>query len=235
MKTTSVFLFLLFSFASIATTKAAVITWGTAKNILGDTDVLAVGTLVEAASLGNTGSVTLNGVTFLGYNLSGSSSGGHFLMGGNTFGGYDNGGGPAGSPITTLSSSYQNLLAHGDYTSGNSAMSLFISGLVTGTNYSFQWWASDSRNSFPGTETATAGNVSTLNHNVGDIAGGIGQYAIGSFNADAATQSIIFQGDTSIATQQNAFQLRLAAAPEPGRSTLLLMSSAALFLRRRRK
>lgn len=112
MKTTSVFLFLLFSFASIATTKAAVITWGTAKNILGDTDVLAVGTLVEAVSQGNTNPVTINGVTFNAYSLNAPSTGGHFNISGATFNGFDNGGVPASSPITTVSANYRDLLAH---------------------------------------------------------------------------------------------------------------------------
>jgi hypothetical protein len=59
--------------------------------------------------------------------------------------------------------------------------------------------------------TTCAGNaVSLLSNTSGGAAGGIAQFAIGTFVADAATQTITFSGP--LQDTLNAFQLRTVPA-----------------------
>jgi hypothetical protein len=60
-------------------------------------------------------------------------------------------------------------------------MGLTITGLTSGDIYSFQFWSQSG-----GSTTATAGNAVTVG------GGGNGQFAIGTFTADATTQAISF-------------------------------------------
>jgi hypothetical protein len=126
--------------------------------------------------------------------------------------------GGTASPFTTLSSGYQSLLSAAIGPAAGT-MTLTIAGLTVGNTYQFEWWNSSSANlNSPG--TATAGNSVTLNSIVGSIPGGVGQFAIGTFTADAATEVIGFAG-TGASTPVNGFQLRQtavaagAAAPLP--------------------
>jgi hypothetical protein len=58
-----------------------------------------------------------------------------------------------------------------------------------------------------------------------------GQYAIGTFVADATTQAFATNG--SAVAQVNAWQLRLIATPEPAWLTLGVPALAAIISRRR--
>lgn len=146
-----------------------------------------------------------------------------------------NGYGSANPPFSGLSSSYQALLGSGNYTNDNGLMTLRISNLTIGNTYQFQWWDSDSRNSYPQLINATAGNTVQLDGNTSNAEGGIGQYVIGTFVADATTQDIDFQGEPGSGTMQNAYQLRNVTVPEPSISSLFILGSAALLLTRRRQ
>lgn len=218
---------------------AAAITWSLPQNISGDSDVSTSGTLFQAANVGD-GSVpstTVNGVTFSPFVMSGTNvASGNFQLNGEfTLFGYS-GYGAAAAPFNTLSSAYQDLLSYGNYTSGNAVMTLTISGLTVGHTYEFQWWANDSSNAYPEIEHATAGNTVTLDGDTTDAVGGTGQFAIGTFVADATTQTIDFDADSGSYTLQNAYQLRdLNAVPEPASASLLILGAVALAHRRRRK
>ena len=70
-----------------------------------------------------------------------------------------------------------------------------------------------------------------------NVEGGVGQYVIGTFTADATTQQIVFQGEgTGLnggSTQINAFQLR--AIPEPASTELLGIFGVYGMCQRRRR
>lgn len=210
---------------------ADVIEWDSPVTIGGDSDVSLNGTLVAAFNCADgTQSLTVNGVTFesIGFGSSGPSvSNGNFLLsaGSGVVSGVDSAFGSAVDPFSSLSANYQNLLDSSLFTfvPDNPAppMTLEISDLVIGQTYEFQWWVNDSRDTgdLDRTTTATAGNSVTLEHNVANFEGGMGNYVIGSFTADATTQQILFQGlgtgPNGGATQINAFQLRAIGVPEP--------------------
>ncbi|HEV3410084.1 MAG TPA: VPDSG-CTERM sorting domain-containing protein [Chthoniobacterales bacterium] len=210
---------------------AASITWGTPQHITGASDVSTNGTLIGAFNVGATGvpSTTVNGVTFQSFATSnGNGSSGNFTTTGS--GGVfetNTGKGSANPPFSSLPAAYQTLLQSASVPVFD-PITLTISGLIAGLQYQFQWWANDSSTSF-GQTTAMAGNSVTLEHNVQDVNGGLGQWVIGSFTADAATQTIAFEGDGDFGAF-NAFQLRQISqptgqVPEAG-STLALLACA---------
>ncbi len=240
---------------------AAPITWGSATTITGDTDVDTTGTLVAALHLGDTGvaNTTVNGVTFAGLAISGTSvTSGNFtfdIVPTLLFGQPQtfpfvafNGATSAKPPFANLSQSYQNLLSSG--AGGKTfgvippfvqTFSLTMKGLTVGHTYEFEWWSDHSTNVDTGVSTtATAGNSVTLVDNNlipqtnGD--GGVGQFAIGTFTADATSEVVTFTGfsetDTSVL---NALQLRdlspaapPPAVPEPSSLALLAVGGLAL-------
>jgi hypothetical protein len=105
-------------------------------------------------------------------------------------------------------------------------------GLTVGMQYQFQWWANNSSDSFSYPTTATAGNSIQLDSNAGHAQGGLGQFAIGTFTADSATEVINFT--ISEVGFLNAFQLREfqgAAVPETGATLgLLALACGALAM-----
>jgi hypothetical protein len=159
-----------------------------------------------------------------------------------------------------LSSQYQALLASGgtatanqgvgaDYSDVNftHTLALTISGLTVGETYQFQWWNSSANHQIYGlvdnhtlNTTATAGNSVSLSANDPYDYDSAGQFAIGTFTADAVTQEIDFTGATTGTDDPlvNAFQLRsgVEAVPEPSTMALAtLWGSGILILFRRRK
>jgi hypothetical protein len=193
--------------------RAAIITWGAAQTVSGDSDVSTAGTLVGALNLGEPRvvvSTTVNGVTFDGLGLNGPSVNfGNFEFTA-PFGGFtsfNDSGQPA--PYSGLSAPYKLLLNDGGSSVPNFTLKMI--GLAAGENYQFQWWTgieglSGSRNT-----VATAGNSVTLKGDATGGLGGLGQFAIGSFIADASgTQTIDFKaapGSTADALI-NGLQLR---------------------------
>jgi len=207
------------AFASVS--HAAIINWGAgAQGITGDSDVSTAGALVGAVNLGpaNVPTTTVNGVTFTGLAMpSGSTAAavGNFSLTspGISFSGILSSG---SAPFSNLSAPYQVLLSNIVGGTGSSPITLTINGLATGQAYQFQWWTSDPLSNGIFT-TATAGNAVTLSVNTGVVPGGLGQFATGTFTADANSQTITFSGSLPVLS---GFQLRnlapATAVPEPG-------------------
>ena len=223
--------------ATSITTHAAVITWGAATNITpaatGElSDVSTNGSLIGAFNVGDTGvaAATLNGVTFQSFAVPNGSAGatvGNFSIATAPAGSTNIGFGSGAAPFGTLSSAYQTFLASG--LGQGFGFTLTISGLNVGTEYEFQWWVNQSSSSQK-TSTATAGNTVTLLSRVPEAAGAVGQFAIGTFTADSATESVAFGG---VLARLNGFQLR--QVPEPSTWALLGLGLPALLAFRRRK
>ena len=210
-------------------------------------DVSTAGTFVGALHFGNpAANTTVNGVTFTGINpgpftANTITSGDFTLATANPASAFSAAGsGGVIAPFTTLSASYQSLL-RGVLQIGNAApptLTLTMNNLMAGATYQFEWWNDTSNNPANFTTTATAGNAVTLNSNPGNnLNGGLGQYAIGTFVADATTsQAITFAGDGDKVL--NGFQLRQLApptVPEPGSALFGLALLAPALTRRARR
>jgi hypothetical protein len=233
------------SLASI-TAEAAIITWGAPAQISGDANVSTNGNLVGAFNIGDTGvpaTGPINGVNFQPFALPTGgliSSVGAFTITTAPVGFFSNNTsyGSANPPFSALSPNYQTLLRSGTSIFNGDTLTLTMNALTAGTQYEFQWWANFS--GF-GTEltTATAGNAITLADNTTGAAGGLGQYAIGSFIADATSQSIVFTGGP-LAGSFNGFQLREVipsggVIPEPTTALFGVALVGFCFAGRRRK
>lgn len=212
---------------------AANIVWGSATTVSGDSDVDTTGSLVYAVTFGGTAappSTTVNGVTFSpfrippptvstvtgtfgGRTITISESPG-LLFAYNTFG-------SGSAPFSGLSSSYQSMLGSGVYADQANTITVSLNGLTSGENYRLQWWTNDSAKlspffggSFTST-TATAGNAVTLDANVTNLVGGLGQFAIGTFTASGTTQTFALTEPSDYQPLINGLQLRAVTVPEP--------------------
>jgi hypothetical protein len=213
--------------ASAGVSHAASITWGPATNISGDSDVTTAGSLVVAFNMGSTSPsnvspATVNGVTFASFVTSTTPT-----MVGNvtltrpsgTFQSNTSFGSTL-TPFSSLSSSYQALLQSGDGSFGD--MTLAIGGLTVGQTYLFQWWSNDSgllgpthANYTTNAKASGTSSIRGLNDNTSGATGtpgGLGQFAIGTFVADSATETIVFSG-TADFPLINAFQVRAVPLP----------------------
>ncbi len=217
---------------------ATPISWSAPHNITGNSDVNTTGNAVQAVNVSGP-STTVNGVTFEDFMITGGTvTSGHFSLAGNNggFAGY----GSANAPFANLSAEYQTLLSTGNYGSGNSTMTLTISGLTLGDTYQLQVWINDSRGAYgmqPVTATDGVFSVTLLGDTTG-LEGGTGQYALLSFVA-TGDETITFQGAPGSGTTEEAFQLRditgAPSVPESGMTVSLLGISLASigFLRRK--
>ena len=216
------------------TASAAPIVWGSPQNISGDSDVSTTGTLLYAYNFGSlsVASTTVNGVTFSAFPLPDSTGPGTpvtvdsvsisespgFLYGNNSFS-------SGSAPFVNLSTAYKNLLGSGATAGEPGTITLQLGGLAPGQTYQFQWWSNNSTSFDNWSQTiATASNSVALITNLSGtgsegtgVEGGIGQYAIGTFTADASSSSIAFTGDpsTSYWPLINGFQVRAIPVPEP--------------------
>ena len=224
-----------FALAS-TTTHAATITWSAPTGISGDADVRANGSLVGAFNIDGPSApaTTINGVPFAPFTFSGNmATVGDFTFTSpvpfaSSFFGLT---GP--NPFGSLSPQYRALL--GTYGRNLSeAFTLTMNNLTVGDTYEFQWWANTSV-TVGGLVTATAGNFVVLDSNPSGSAGGVGQYAVGSFVANATSQAITFSGPgTNVLI--NGFQLRNSTpvVPEPTTALFGLAVCCVAATRRRR-
>lgn len=240
----------------------ALISWSSTNLFQGSTteDFVSLnGTLAVAynATNLNTGGVntTVNGVNFVatetGTTLAGATGETITLNGGgNNQGAFGDGQFTSNGPIF-------NLLSGGSF----NISSVTLDNLEVGAVYEIQTFVHDARNSRANAVSSYSdgvndgpvdGLVVNLNNiNTGDPfvelpGGGTGDFAIGTFTADATTQSFAVFGDDDSSngitfasgnsqSAINAIQLRLVTpAPEPSSSLLLGLAGTALLLRRRK-
>ena len=141
----------------------------------------------------------VNGVTVNGNDLEITSSG--FAGSGAVFGTH-----------TTADATYNGLLQYGTWSNGTSA-SFTLNGtghrsFTPGRQYLVQVWVSDARANGNG-RTETVGGSGSLSYKTGS---GMGQYVIGRFTADAASQAISLSANAS--AQVNLVQVRDITPPE---------------------
>jgi len=231
----------------------ATVTWGSAQNISGDSDVSTLGSLLYAYNAGDSGvtATTVNGVTFGPYvfpsngNTTTTTGNVTFTESPDILLSFDNLG-SVSAPFSNLSSNYQSLLSSGGSAGALGTITATLGGLTAGRDYLFQWWTNDSNND-PGlasTESSASNFPSpttvTLDANTTDSSGGTGQYVIGTFNALGTSRNINLNGIGGLPLI-NAFQIRdvtSAAIPEPGQvaASLLLLAGTGgyVFLKRRK-
>ena len=232
------------------TLSAAVISWDAPQTISGDADVNTTGSLFCAYNFGpaGVGASTVNGVTFSAYefpvwsssqqtvareHLSFAETPG-YLTSYNTLG-------SASAPYSNLSSAYQGLLGNAGSASPDQTITATLSDLTNGQQYLVQWWVSNAANTISEfglgltTTTASAGNSVTLDSNVGNTAGGLGQYGIGTFTADGTSQDFTLDGpDVANLPMINALQVRVVPEPTLGvAAALISVGLAGVAVRRR--
>ena len=194
--------------AGSGSARAADVTWDAPQSITGTADVSVLGAYFGswAPYDSNALQYPVNGVTFQTDDLGITTSG--FTSGGAHFGSH-----------TTTDADYNYLLQYGIYSNGTTA-SITLNGngaapLTVGHQYLIQMWVSDARAEVNG-RTETFGGSGTLSFKT--ASSGMGQYVIGRFTADAATQSITINANTS--AQVNLMQVRdLSAAAGNGTAT----------------
>lgn len=239
-------------FLSITSLSQGAITWQAAQNITGDANVSTNGTSLHAYNFTTaTGTTTVNGVVF-------NNSNAFSVTGAYSFDFLSPSTGRATAAdsshtsgvFTTLSSSYQALLSQSIRTTGGSgagiandaafnAYALTLNGLTIGSIYEIQVWISDSRSNEPailgeGHLDRGAGGPS-VDYNVGNTAGNLGQYVIGTFTATGTSEDFIFDAyaaPTANVALLNAFQVRII--PEPSSALLAAVGLFAVIARRRK-
>jgi hypothetical protein len=229
---------------------AANITWGTAQNITGDSDVSTLGSLLYAYNIGASGvsSTTVNGVNFSSYVFPNGST--TTTTGSVTFTEFpgllwsSNSLGVGSSPFAALTANYQTLLSSGGSANNPGTLTGSLGGLTVGRDYLIQWWSNDSwvSGDFNQTQASQFGGNSTvtLDSNITDTEGELGQYAIGTFTATSSFVDFNLDGNVGWPLI-NAFQVRdvtSAAVPEPGQvaASILLLAGIGgyIFLKRRK-
>lgn len=208
--------------AFIGPATAATILWNAPQPISGAGDVSTTGTYFGSWAPYNGGAnmTPINGVTFQGFDDFGMTNTG-FADGGNFFGSH-----------TTPDTNYNTLLGYGAYSNGVTA-SFTANGngskpLTIGSVYQIQFWVSDARNLGGGTRSETINGSAPLLY---PATGGMGQYVIGTFTADATSQ--VFTLNANASAQVNLVQLR--TIPEPSAALMGSLCMAGTLLRRRRQ
>jgi len=193
---------------AVSSAHAAPITWGTATTISADANVSTTGTFRYAYHW-NTGNTTVNGVTFTGTTSTTTGGSDVDLVG---FDSPHNAFTSTANPFNNLSTAYKATLVGSPYNSGATA-TVTLKNLTIGNQYAVQVWIEDPR-AAGGTRTATltssGGNSVVLDYNSTNGEGGVGQYSIGTFTANAVTQT--FTIGTAASAQLNALQVREVAS-----------------------
>jgi hypothetical protein len=234
---------------------AATITWSSAIGITSPgtnptSDISTTGTAVAALDFGSTTTpITDNGVTFTGAVASATVANGNPLYysatGASTdpivVGNYPSQGSgeddySGGSAPSTADSNYNTLLSR--FIFGYNASDSFtvtFNGLTQGDTYQIQVLV-EQENSGVDTNGTTIVAGPTLYGNAGS---GLGQYALGTFTADATLSQAFSYGQAVSGTNPaeiDAIQIRqIAAVPEPATIGAIFLGFAGTTLRRRRR
>ena len=198
-----------------ATASAQTITWGSATTMSLDTDVLTTGAL-DRAYIFN-GISTINGVSFTNFSGSGDIDG--FTSGG-FHGGYNPNSGPVFPNYDNLSAAYKIIANNGRY-SGDGTGSITLNNINTGLDYTIQVWVNDSRDFGPGSidvRTQTVNSSPSLDFNVQNNTGGVGQFATGTFTATGTTTTLNIAANAS--AQINALNLRATGVTAGNTATI---------------
>ena len=217
-------------FAVAAT--AANITWQTPEQITGASDVSTLGLYFGswAPQDGSANTMPVNGVTFQGFSdLPSLTPGPNFDNGYNGF----------NSPGTS-DANYNALLQYARFSNENTPDSFSWAGLTVGDSYLVQFWVQDGRTGGEGTRTETltggANTSAALNYGSDSTAGFPGDFIIGTFVADSATESLTLAPGGAYGLQINLFQVRdITATPEPSSVALLVIGAGAMVFSLRRK
>lgn len=229
------FKYIAFAFAALcpAMVHAEIITWGSAQNTTGATDVRTNGTLFAAFNAGpdDGSSVNVNGVEFV--NASPFQFGaGSFLGGGDT--------GDVG--LNRLLN--QNSFNFNNPNPGNGLIDLGV--FDVGTTYEIQVFFTDQRSN-SNDRTVFYGSTDGVNNGsevglLGDpnqnVSAPFGQFAIGTFVGDGFDPDLVVRADgiTHTSAQITAWQVRaVSAVPEP--SSLIYFGTIGIvgLIRRRKK
>ncbi len=113
-------------------------------------------------------------------------------------------------PFTGLSSSYQTLLSAAEFydNTGDESNTVTLNNLTNGHEYATQVWVNDSRGSTRQETINGGGNTVTLSYDSNSANGGVGQYTIGGFLANAATQAFTLTTANGTDVQITALQVR---------------------------
>ncbi|WP_411827878.1 PEP-CTERM sorting domain-containing protein [Luteolibacter sp. AS25] len=203
---------------------AATITWQDFAITSNVSEVLTTGTAVKAVNSTSTQQVTANPtLTFAGTTFTSTATtlNGNFNTDGWT---------PTVTGGTVAENTgYQSFLDYIDFSLNQGSGSAFtmdtFAGLTVGQEYALQvWYAVEGE-----TRTMTlSGAAATTDSNILQA----GEYAIGTFTADAVTQTLMVQSSQS-GIRLSGYQLR--AIPEPSASMLVLGGLGVLLMQRRRR
>ncbi len=209
-----IFLTLAILLGMTASSPTATIAWKTPTTISGDSDVSTNGHFERAYNMTHSSfasPVVVNGVNFDAFAVPSGSI--YSFTSGNTtvskttgllFSGL--GSGATVAPFSSLGNAYQTILGQVVRTDGN--MTLTLNSLTVGNTYELQLWTNTSNPTNSNGFTATAGNSVVLDSNTTNASGGVGQFVLGSFTADATSQTISFTANVAGLVDFTAFQLR---------------------------
>ncbi len=196
-----------------AAAHAATITWVGPTTIAVNTDVNTNGVSVFAYTGG--AAATVNGVPFT--QTIAASMNNHYLQLAGLTGYSANAFTTTSNNFASLSAEYKNILIGGAFDSGGNVATITLKNLVVGRNYTVQFWINDPRSGDVATRYVLLdGTTTEIHYNNTDLEGGVGAYVIGTFTADATTQSFTLDGAATVgaaSTQLNAIQLRVEPLP----------------------
>jgi hypothetical protein len=198
---------------------AAAITWGAAQDMAGDTDVLNTGTYFDALNFSG-GPITVNDVTF---NNAPSSS--DPATDGAISVQYGDGIGAYGASFTTnapSSTAYSNLTKAGAFGAGGSGtvtIGSVSAPLIIGDEYRVESWSYYTGDTSTATTIYDFGDASSV-----ALLNQTGQYAVGTFTADATTQQYTFYTSTGHNFVNDVSVFDTTPVPEPASIGLLALS-----------
>lgn len=225
---------------ALAQADAATITF-TGEDFGNVNQLSTAGTLVEAANVGSTSSITTtNGITFVGGATAATSSPSLAFQtesSGNISNLYDATTHKTGyTSITGLSDGDANaLLDTFQFGSGTNHNLLTWSGLTVGQEYLFQILAVNDRTGVGSGQTFTVANVSGSPVGPFDASKNAVQLITGTFVADAATQQFLMSWSSGNNAQLQAYQIRAIPAPAAFTSGLALLAGCGVVGRVRRR